>query len=116
MMFTFQGKEHSDLAYKDKDHPFVMKFLWAPLMTFVEEKLLKTVIAETKASYVTDLDAKDKKPKTRVQVDYIILGIGLWSMQHGSLKDPKKSDDVLEKFKQGLPRIVQVTYSCHLNN
>ena len=113
--FITQGKEHKDITYEDEKQPFKMKFLWAPLMKNLEDKLLRTVISETKATVIPNIDGETKT--NVVQVDFIVIGIGLWSLQHGSLKDAGKSERLFHKFTQGLPRIIQVhqlevRYSC----
>ena len=76
-------------------------------MADVEKRLLEIVLTQTKASIISGPDTTQKN-ETVVKVDFLVIGIGLWTMKRGGIDDPTMSLMRLRNFKNGLPRIIQV--------
>ena len=104
--FQIDGSEV--FPFVDPDTRFGMTFLWTPFMADIERRLLQNVLAEARTSIVAKPDQKNVTVEKPVTVDFLILGIGLWTMKRGDAKDREKSLRRVRQFEQGLPRIIQV--------
>lgn len=105
MPYKKQEKEHNDLSYEDNHHTFNMRFLWAPEIPQVQKKLMQHVLPMTNGSKYDTNIYQNKIEEKIITVDFVLIGFGLWSLGKGYWKNPRWN---FEKFKQGIPRIIQL--------
>ena len=88
------------MEFSRKDAPIKARFLWAPQMHNVLQKLTTIVLPMTKKA----AEIKGQNP-----VDFIVIGFGLWSMQQASLKNLQSRWSFYERYKGGLPAVIEVS-------
>ena len=88
-----------DLKYFDQKRSFEISSLWSPLPQDVERNM---------RLYILDQSTGILK-KSR-DIDLIILGFGLWSIQPKNLTTETETQKRYTDFENSLPQIVKVTF------